>query len=226
MEGRAGASRLAPGTKVRLARRDHRSRRHSPRPRPSKPPLPSRPPPSSRRGRSSVARTTKSASPPGTTTPRAVRHVVPAQGHAHHRARPRHGTSRSRVSSLIARRGGQPRGRSLRNAVRRAGTALEGRDQCQSFLVTHTRTELVALLKDHGLTPSRALGQNFVVDPNTVRRIARLAEVGPGDQVLEIGAGLGLAYACPGRDGARRSRRSRLTATSRAASRGRRAARA
>jgi 16S rRNA (adenine1518-N6/adenine1519-N6)-dimethyltransferase len=30
-----------------------------------------------------------------------------------------------------------------------------------------------------------------VVDPNTVRRIARLAEVGPGDRVVEIGAGLG-----------------------------------
>jgi 16S rRNA (adenine1518-N6/adenine1519-N6)-dimethyltransferase len=58
-------------------------------------------------------------------------------------------------------------------------------------LVTLTRTELVALLKEHGVKPSRALGQNFVVDPNTVRRIARLANVGPGDQVLEIGAGLG-----------------------------------
>jgi 16S rRNA (adenine1518-N6/adenine1519-N6)-dimethyltransferase len=58
-------------------------------------------------------------------------------------------------------------------------------------LVTHTRTELVAILNAHGLKPSRALGQNFVVDPNTVRRIARLAGVGPGDQVLEIGAGLG-----------------------------------
>lgn len=57
--------------------------------------------------------------------------------------------------------------------------------------MTHTRTELVALLTSHGLKPSRALGQNFVVDPNTVRRIARLAGVGPGDQVLEIGAGLG-----------------------------------
>jgi 16S rRNA (adenine1518-N6/adenine1519-N6)-dimethyltransferase len=57
--------------------------------------------------------------------------------------------------------------------------------------VTHTKTELGALLNEHGLHPSRALGQNFVVDPNTVRRIARLAEVGPGDQVLEIGAGLG-----------------------------------
>ncbi len=49
----------------------------------------------------------------------------------------------------------------------------------------------MALLQAHGLKPSRALGQNFVVDANTVRRIARLADVGPGDQVLEIGAGLG-----------------------------------
>jgi 16S rRNA (adenine1518-N6/adenine1519-N6)-dimethyltransferase len=57
--------------------------------------------------------------------------------------------------------------------------------------VTHTRTELRALLDANGLKPSRALGQNFVVDPNTVRRIARLADVGPGDLVLEIGAGLG-----------------------------------
>jgi 16S rRNA (adenine1518-N6/adenine1519-N6)-dimethyltransferase len=57
--------------------------------------------------------------------------------------------------------------------------------------MTLTRRQLVALLDDHGLRASRALGQNFVVDPNTVRRMARLAEVGPGDQVIEIGAGLG-----------------------------------
>jgi 16S rRNA (adenine1518-N6/adenine1519-N6)-dimethyltransferase len=59
------------------------------------------------------------------------------------------------------------------------------------------------LLDRHGLSPSRALGQNFVVDPNTVRRIARLAGVGPGDKVLEIGAGLGsltLALAETGAD--------------------------
>jgi 16S rRNA (adenine1518-N6/adenine1519-N6)-dimethyltransferase len=46
-------------------------------------------------------------------------------------------------------------------------------------------------LQRHGLRPSRALGQNFVADPNTVRRIALLAAVGPGDEVVEIGAGLG-----------------------------------
>lgn len=57
--------------------------------------------------------------------------------------------------------------------------------------MTLTRREVTDLLARHGLSPSRALGQNFVVDPNTVRRIARLAEVGPGDRVLEIGPGLG-----------------------------------
>ena len=50
---------------------------------------------------------------------------------------------------------------------------------------------MLDLLDTHGLSPSRALGQNFVADPNTVRRIARLADVGPGSRVVEIGAGLG-----------------------------------
>lgn len=51
--------------------------------------------------------------------------------------------------------------------------------------------EITELLSRHGLSPSRALGQNFVADPNTVRRIARLASVSAGDRVVEIGAGLG-----------------------------------
>jgi 16S rRNA (adenine1518-N6/adenine1519-N6)-dimethyltransferase len=57
--------------------------------------------------------------------------------------------------------------------------------------VTLSGADVRRLLAEHGLAPSRARGQNFVVDPNTVRRIARLAEVGPGDRVVEIGAGLG-----------------------------------
>ena len=57
--------------------------------------------------------------------------------------------------------------------------------------MTLSRREVVDLLGRHGIRPSRALGQNFVVDPNTVRRIARLAGVGPGDRVVEIGAGVG-----------------------------------
>ena len=42
-----------------------------------------------------------------------------------------------------------------------------------------------------GLRPTKRLGQNFVVDPNTVRRIVRVAEVGADDVVLEVGPGLG-----------------------------------
>src|SRR5437764_3747331 len=57
--------------------------------------------------------------------------------------------------------------------------------------MTLTRREVLDLLATNGLRPSRALGQNFVVDPNTVRRIARLAGVGPGDHVIEVGPGIG-----------------------------------
>ena len=57
--------------------------------------------------------------------------------------------------------------------------------------MTLSGADVRRLLDQHGLAPSRARGQNFVVDPNTVRRIARLAGVGPGDRVVEIGAGLG-----------------------------------
>ncbi|MDQ6783598.1 MAG: 16S rRNA (adenine(1518)-N(6)/adenine(1519)-N(6))-dimethyltransferase RsmA [Actinomycetota bacterium] len=57
--------------------------------------------------------------------------------------------------------------------------------------MTLSPRQISELLAEHGLAPSRALGQNFVADPNTVRRIARLAGVGAGDRVVEIGAGLG-----------------------------------
>ena len=42
-----------------------------------------------------------------------------------------------------------------------------------------------------GVRPSKRLGQNFVVEPGTVRRIAALAELSPDDVVLEVGPGLG-----------------------------------
>jgi 16S rRNA (adenine1518-N6/adenine1519-N6)-dimethyltransferase len=57
--------------------------------------------------------------------------------------------------------------------------------------VTHSPHDITRLLERHGLAPRRAFGQNFVADANTVRRIAALSGVGPGDHVLEIGAGLG-----------------------------------
>ena len=48
--------------------------------------------------------------------------------------------------------------------------------------------ELAARL---GVAPTKKLGQNFVHDPNTVRRIVATAAVAPGDVVLEVGPGLG-----------------------------------
>jgi 16S rRNA (adenine1518-N6/adenine1519-N6)-dimethyltransferase len=42
-----------------------------------------------------------------------------------------------------------------------------------------------------GVTPTKKLGQNFVIDANTVRRIVRVAGVRPGDVVVEVGPGLG-----------------------------------
>ena len=41
------------------------------------------------------------------------------------------------------------------------------------------------------LRPTKALGQNFVIDPNTVRRLVRVAGVGVDDVVVEVGPGLG-----------------------------------
>ena len=48
--------------------------------------------------------------------------------------------------------------------------------------------ELLARL---GHAPKRFLGQNFLVDGNIVRKSLELARVGPGDQVVEVGPGLG-----------------------------------
>jgi 16S rRNA (adenine1518-N6/adenine1519-N6)-dimethyltransferase len=48
-----------------------------------------------------------------------------------------------------------------------------------------------ALLDRHGLRPSKALGQHYLADPNTARKVARLGGAGPTETVLEVGPGLG-----------------------------------
>lgn len=53
------------------------------------------------------------------------------------------------------------------------------------------RSEIRDLLDRHGHRPNRALGQHFLADPNIVDRIVRTARVGPGDRVVEVGAGTG-----------------------------------
>ena len=52
-------------------------------------------------------------------------------------------------------------------------------------------SDVRALAAELDLRPTKRLGQNFVHDANTVRRIVRRAEVGPHDVVLEVGPGLG-----------------------------------
>src|SRR5690606_17102451 len=51
--------------------------------------------------------------------------------------------------------------------------------------------EIRALADRLGLRPSKRRGQNFVHDPNTVRRIVHTAALTPTDVVLEVGPGLG-----------------------------------
>lgn len=51
--------------------------------------------------------------------------------------------------------------------------------------------DIRALAARLGVRPTKTLGQNFVVDAGTVRKIVRIAGTGPGDVVLEVGPGLG-----------------------------------
>ncbi|MEY4136413.1 MAG: hypothetical protein RL205_541 [Actinomycetota bacterium] len=51
--------------------------------------------------------------------------------------------------------------------------------------------EIRELAESLGIRPTKKLGQNFVIDPNTVQRIVRSADVVPTDHVLEVGPGLG-----------------------------------
>ena len=51
--------------------------------------------------------------------------------------------------------------------------------------------EVRELARRLGIRPTKTLGQNFVVDANTVRRIVRTAAPAPDDVAIEVGPGLG-----------------------------------
>ena len=53
------------------------------------------------------------------------------------------------------------------------------------------KSDLKDMMEKHDLRPSKSLGQNFVVDPNTILKIIRAANIEKGEQILEIGPGLG-----------------------------------
>ncbi|MCF2706753.1 16S rRNA (adenine(1518)-N(6)/adenine(1519)-N(6))-dimethyltransferase RsmA [Arcanobacterium haemolyticum] len=105
--------------------------------------------------------------------------------------------TRGRRSSRRA--GTEPGFRQSNIAVfgKRAGTSgpltglmgnVEMNEQSQGLLGPVQIRELAAKL---GVRPTKTLGQNFVHDAGTVRRIVRDAGIGEGDRVLEVGPGLG-----------------------------------
>src|SRR2546422_1589413 len=68
---------------------------------------------------------------------------------------------------------------------------------------TLTPSALRELAARHGIRPRKSLGQHFLIEPALARRIVALADVGPGDHVVEVGPGLGsltLALAASGAD--------------------------
>ena len=52
-------------------------------------------------------------------------------------------------------------------------------------------TDIRRLAEEIGVRPTKTLGQNFVIDGNTIRRIVSAAGIDPGETVLEVGPGLG-----------------------------------
>ncbi|WP_409349921.1 16S rRNA (adenine(1518)-N(6)/adenine(1519)-N(6))-dimethyltransferase RsmA [Rothia sp. LK2492] len=58
----------------------------------------------------------------------------------------------------------------------------------QNLLGAQEIRELADML---GIRPTKTLGQNFVIDPNTIRRIIATAKISPDETVVEVGPGLG-----------------------------------
>jgi 16S rRNA (adenine1518-N6/adenine1519-N6)-dimethyltransferase len=68
------------------------------------------------------------------------------------------------------------------------GTTRSGRSLPGDLLGAKEIREIAEQLQ---VRPTKQLGQNFVIDPNTIDRIIRVADVSPSDVVLEVGPGLG-----------------------------------
>src|SRR3954451_1373113 len=126
----------------------------------------------SRRGRRWAAPATRSTRRPRSSSPgrrRCMRAAGPASGAA-----------ATTSSTDEGPRCPPPLARSRRAPA--AGPFLTG------FLGPAAIRELARQLE---LRPTKTLGQNFLHDANTIRRIVRTAELRPDDVVLEIGPGLG-----------------------------------
>jgi 16S rRNA (adenine1518-N6/adenine1519-N6)-dimethyltransferase len=54
-----------------------------------------------------------------------------------------------------------------------------------------TLAQIRDLLQAHGLSPRKALGQNFLIDANLIRKLITAAAINPADLILEVGPGTG-----------------------------------
>src|ERR1700761_6212285 len=69
--------------------------------------------------------------------------------------------------------------------------SVERKSWCELPIRLLGRTEIRRLAKELEFRPRKSLGQNFVHDANTVRRVVSTSGVGRNDHVLEVGPGLG-----------------------------------
>lgn len=68
---------------------------------------------------------------------------------------------------------------------------MQRESRCPLTIRLLGRTEIRQLAKDLDFRPTKTLGQNFVHDANTIRRIVSASGVGKSDHVIEVGPGLG-----------------------------------
>jgi 16S rRNA (adenine1518-N6/adenine1519-N6)-dimethyltransferase len=69
--------------------------------------------------------------------------------------------------------------------------SLQRKSRCALTIRLLGRTEIRRLATELDFRPRKSLGQNFVHDANTVRRIVSISGVGRSDVVMEVGPGLG-----------------------------------
>jgi 16S rRNA (adenine1518-N6/adenine1519-N6)-dimethyltransferase len=72
-----------------------------------------------------------------------------------------------------------------------AGASMAGADAAGAGAVLLGPADIRALAARLGIRPAKRLGQNFVTDAGTVRRITAMAQLTPDDVVLEVGPGFG-----------------------------------
>lgn len=71
-------------------------------------------------------------------------------------------------------------------------SAASGERLCHRMTRVQSLTDIKRLLEERGLAPRHALGQNFLVDQNLVRKLVDTSGVSTGDLVLEVGPGTGV----------------------------------